>query len=150
MSKKVERAKELFLEGYNCAQAVAGAFCEDVGMDFDTAIRLSSSFGAGMGMLREVCGALSGAFMIVGLKYGYTSPTDMEAKTDHYKLIRGIAQKFKEQNGSIICRELLQMVNTEKQNKVPSKRTKEYYKERPCLAFVESAATITDDILNGN
>lgn len=149
MSKKVERAKELFLEGYNCAQAVAGAFCEDVGMDFDTAIKLSSSFGAGMGMLREVCGALSGAFMIIGLKYGYASPTDMEAKTEHYKLIREIAEKFKEQNGSIICRELLQSVNAKKQN-TPSERTKEYYKERPCLAMVESAAAVIDNILNEN
>ncbi len=150
MSKKVERAKELFLEGYNCAQSVAGAFCEDVGIDFDTAIKLSSSFGAGMGKLREVCGALSGAFMIAGLKYGYTSPTDNVHKAQHYKLIQDMARKFREQTGSIICRELLQISNEEKQNHIPSERTPDYYKKRPCVVMVEIAADILDNVLNNN
>ncbi len=148
MSKKVERAKELFLEGYNCAQAVVGAFCEDVGMDFDTAIKISSSFGAGMGKLREVCGALSGAFMVAGLKCGYTSPTDNIAKAEHYKLIQDISEKFKEQTGSIICRELLKISKDEKQNHIPGERTVEYYKTRPCVAMVEIAASVVEDVLN--
>ncbi len=146
MSNKVERAKELFLEGYNCAQSVVGAFCEDVGMDFDTAIKLSSSFGAGMGKLREVCGALSGAFMVAGLKYGYTSPTDNQAKAQHYKLIQDMAEKFKAQTGSIVCRELLKISKEEKQNHIPAKRTPDYYKKRPCVAMVEIAATIIDEV----
>ncbi len=148
MSNNVEKARELFLQGYNCAQSVVGAFCEDVGMDFDTAIKLSSSFGAGMGKLREVCGALSGAFMVAGLKCGYTSPTDNEVKAQHYKLIQDIAEKFKEQTGSIVCRELLQISKDEKQNHIPGERNPDYYKKRPCVAMVEIAATITEDVLN--
>jgi C_GCAxxG_C_C family probable redox protein len=148
MSEKTEKAKQLFLEGYNCSQAVVGAFCEDLGMDFDTAIRLSSSFGGGMGRLREVCGALSGAFMLVGLKCGYTSPTDSEAKAQHYKLIQDIAARFREENGSIICRELLQKKESEEESYVPDARTPEYYKKRPCLLMVESAAAIVESILS--
>ena len=87
MSKYVDKAKELFLSGYNCSQAVFGAFCDDLGLDFETAVMLSSSFGGGMGRLREVCGALSGAFMVAGLKKGYTSPTDKEAKNSSTTLL---------------------------------------------------------------
>ena len=147
MSAKSEKAKELFMQGYNCSQAVVGAFCEDLGLDFETAMKLSSSFGGGMGRLREVCGAVSGAFMVAGLKYGYADPTDKTAKTEHYKLIQDMAAKFKEQNGSIICRELLE-VGEEKETHVPEDRTKEYYKKRPCAQLVETAAKIAEEILN--
>ena len=147
MSTKSEKAKELFMQGYNCSQAVVGAFCEDLGLDFETAMKLSSSFGGGMGRLREVCGAVSGAFMVAGLKYGYADPTDKTAKTEHYKLIQDMAAKFKEQNGSIICRELLE-VGDEKETHVPEDRTKEYYKKRPCAQLVELAAKIAEEILN--
>ncbi len=144
----VEKAKELFLEGYNCSQAVVGAFCQDVGLDFATAIRLASSFGGGMGRMREVCGAVSGIFMLAGLKYGYTSPTDSKAKAQHYKLIQSIAAAFKEQAGSIICRELL---NEKKSavTHVPSDRTEAYYKERPCVRMVVLAAEIAQRVLQG-
>lgn len=147
MSAKTEKAKELFMQGYNCSQAVVGAFCEDLGLDFETAMKLSSSFGGGMGRLREVCGAVSGAFMVAGLKYGCTDPTDKTAKTEHYKLIQDMAAKFKEENGSIICRELLG-VGDKKESHVPEDRTKEYYKKRPCAQLVEIAAKITEEILN--
>lgn len=142
MNKK-GTAKKLFLDGYNCSQAVLGAFCEELGMDFETAMKLSSSFGGGMGRLREVCGAVSGMFMAAGLKSGYTLPTDKEAKTEHYKLIQQLAGEFKEKNGSIICRELLgeeKTVNTH----IPSDRTKEYYKKRPCAELVGDAAEILE------
>ncbi|MBQ9977532.1 MAG: C_GCAxxG_C_C family protein [Clostridia bacterium] len=147
MSAKSEKAKELFMQGYNCSQAVVGAFCEDLGLDFETAMKLSSSFGGGMGRLREVCGAVSGAFMVAGLKYGYADPRDKTAKTEHYKLIQDMAAKFKEENGSIICRELLE-VGDEKETHVPEDRTKEYYKKRPCAQLVETAAKIAEEILN--
>ncbi|MBR6572809.1 MAG: C_GCAxxG_C_C family protein [Clostridia bacterium] len=147
MSAKTEKAKELFMQGYNCSQAVVGAFCEDLGLDLETAMKLSSSFGGGMGRLREVCGAVSGAFMVAGLKYGYSDPTDKTAKTQHYKLIQDMAAKFKEQNGSIICRELLG-VGDKKETFVPEDRTKEYYKKRPCAELVEIAAKITEEMLN--
>ena len=147
MSKKTEKAKELFLKGYNCSQAVVGAFCEELGLDFETAMKLSSSFGGGMGRLREVCGALSGAFMVAGLKNGCANPTDKTAKAEHYKLIQEMAAKFKEENGSIICRELLGVEN-KKETHIPQDRTKEYYKKRPCVQLVEIAAEITEEMLN--
>lgn len=103
-----EKAKELFLKGYNCSQAVVGAFADDLDIDFDSLIRLSSSFGGGMGRMREVCGAVTGSFMVAGLKCGYSAPLRQTAKSAHYALIQKLAADFKEQNGSIVCRELLE------------------------------------------
>ena len=145
---KTEKAKELFLQGYNCSQAVLGAFCDELNIDFETAMHLSSSFGGGMGRLREVCGALSGAFMVAGLKYGYSSPDNKEEKSEHYKLIQEIAEEFKKDKGSIICRELLEKRKDEKESHIPDDRTPDYYKTRPCLAMVEEAAGIMEELLN--
>ena len=147
MSEKVEKARELFLEGYNCAQAVVGAFSDDVGLDFDTAMRLASSFGAGMGRLREVCGAVSGSFMILGLKFGYNSPDDKDGKIRHYKLIQDVAERVCDEKGSIICREILGKRADKKESYVPDDRTADYYKTRPCLGMVEEMAKITEEIL---
>lgn len=144
-----ERAIELFKQGYNCAQSVFGAFSEDLGVDFKTAVKTSSSFGAGMGRLREVCGAVSGMFMVVGYKYGYTDPKDYAAKTEHYKLIQELANKFKEITGSIICRELLGL-NEKSSSPVPEIRTASYYKKRPCAELVGIAARIVEEIINKN
>lgn len=142
---KSEEAKGLFLQGYNCSQAVVGAFCEGCGMDFETAMKLSSSFGGGMGRMREVCGAVSGMFMIAGLKCGYSDPCDRDAKIVHYALIQKLAADFKEENGSIICRELLSMRGCENECQLglpPSERTEKYYKKRPCAELVGCAADI--------
>ncbi len=149
MKNKTEKARELFLEGYNCSQAVLGAFCEDLGLPFETALKISSSFGGGMGRMREVCGALSGAFMVAGLSLGYANPTDKDAKAEHYRLIQAMAEEFKKENGSIICRELLGLSNSEKQSHIPDSRTAEYYKKRPCVQLVEIAAEIAEKALNG-
>lgn len=149
MKSKAEKARELFLEGYNCSQAVLGAFCEDLGLPFETALKLSSSFGGGMGRLREVCGALSGAFMVAGLKLGYASPTDSDAKAEHYRLIQAMAGEFKKENGSIICRELLGLDNNASQSHIPDSRTPEYYKKRPCVELVDIAAKIAEKALRG-
>ena len=146
MSKKSDKAKELFLEGYNCSQAVVGAFCEDLNLEFETAMKLSSSFGGGMGRLREVCGAVSGIFILVGLKYGYSNPKNKDLKSKHYKLIQDIANKFKESNGSIICRDLLNQKDSPISH-IPDDRTEQYYKERPCTVLVEEAAKIAEEIL---
>lgn len=143
---KGERAKALFLDGYNCAQAVFGAFCEELGFDFDTAMKLSSGFGGGMGRLREVCGAVSGMFMVLDMKFGYTSPTDKEGKKELYSHIQSLAKEFADDNGSIICRELLGL--TEKVSvPTPDARTKEYYKKRPCAELVEFAADLVDNYI---
>lgn len=146
MGQRAEKAKELFLQGYNCSQAVLGAFCEDIGLEFETAIKLSSSFGGGMGQLREVCGAVSALFMIAGFQKGYTSPTDKEAKTEHYKRIQALAKQFSEKRGSIICRDLLTMKPTGTVEH--HDRDEKYYGSRPCLALVEEAALLAEQFLD--
>ena len=150
MSERVDRAKALFLEGYNCSQSIVGAFCEDVGLDFETAIKISSSFGGGMGRLREVCGTVTGIFMLIGLKYGYTSPKDMAKKSAHYKLVQDVAARVRADWGTIVCRELLSAVAAKDTSYRPSARTEEYYKARPCLKMVAYAAALAESILNGD
>lgn len=145
----VMEAGRLFLEGYNCSQAVLGAFSDVTGMDFETSMKLSSSFGGGMGRMREVCGAVSGMFMVAGLILGYTDPKDDKLKAKHYALIQKLSEKFKEKFGTIICRELLVNIKHDTSN-IPTKRDEEFYKKRPCLRFVETAAQIIDEILDEN
>ncbi len=139
----VTRSEELFKKGYNCAQAVLGAFCEDGGLPFDTAMMLSSSFGGGMGRMREVCGACSGMFMAAGLLYGYATPETGAPKKELYERIRALADRFREQNGSIICRELLG--GAPEIGGTPEARTAAYYQKRPCIEYVKSAAAIFDE-----
>lgn len=146
MSNNSEKAVKLFKEGYNCSQAVLGAYCEELGMDFETALKLTSSFGGGMGRLREVCGAVSSMFMIAGLKCGYTDPKDGVRKEQHYRLIQELSQLFRERNGSIICRELLGL-DIEHDTPKPEERNDNYYKKRPCAEFVRSASEIIDEVL---
>lgn len=141
MTDYSQKAVEYFKQGYNCAQSVFLAFANDFGFDDETALKLSSSFGGGMGRLREVCGAVSSMFAIAGLKYGYTSPNDDEVKAKHYELIQNLAEKFKIEFGTIICRELLGLSDGG-DSPVPSKRTEQYYKERPCEDFIRFAANI--------
>jgi C_GCAxxG_C_C family probable redox protein len=141
-----DRAIELFKQGYNCSQAVVAAFCDETGMDFETALKISSSFGGGMGRLREVCGAVSGMFMVAGMKYGYTDPKDRLLKTGHYKLIQEMAEKFINNNRSVICRELLGQTG-KIEGHVPEVRTDEYYKKRPCIELVGDAAEIMHQII---
>lgn len=142
-----DKAVELFVKGYNCSQAVLAAFCDEIGLDEKTALKLASSFGAGMGKMREVCGACSAMFMVAGLLDGYDSFDDIAAKTEHYALVQSLAEKFKERNGgTIICRELLKNIKTNTKPE-PDKRTAEYYKNRPCAAFVKDAAEILDEYL---
>ena len=142
-----KKAKELFMEGYNCSQAVFLAFLDLYdGIDEKTALMLSSSFGGGMGAMREVCGAVSGMFMAAGVLFGYDSPKDYEGKKAHYARIQELAAEYKKYNGSIICRELLGLTQGEKKP-VPEKRTQEYYKKRPCAELVEMASAILEQYL---
>lgn len=142
-----EKAEALFNSGYNCAQAVFCAFADITGIDNDTALKLMSSFGGGMGKLREVCGACSGAFAVAGILWGSTDPNDNTAKTEHYALIRRIATEFKSLNGTYNCGELMNgIANAAGAN--PAPRTPEYYKTRPCCKFVGDAAEILDRIIN--
>ena len=146
MKKTVEEYRQtamaLFKEGYNCSQALVLTFCEDLGIDQKTALMMSSSFGGGMGRLREVCGAVSGMFMVAGLKSGYTDPADREGKKSHYASIQHLAEEFKKENHSIVCRELLGLPPGP-DDPVPQPRTEGYYKKRPCAELVGCAAAIT-------
>ena len=140
-----DKAAELFYEGYNCAQAVLMAFSDVTGLEEAYAARLISSFGGGMGRLREVCGAVSGMFLMAGLAFGYTDPKDMEAKAAHYARIQKLAAAFKERNGSIVCRELLG--ETAGTGSRPAERTPAYYKARPCEELVADAAQLLEQML---
>jgi C_GCAxxG_C_C family probable redox protein len=136
-----EKAAELFLEGYNCAQAVAMAFCDVTGLEPKFTAKLASSFGGGMGRMREVCGAVSGMLMVAGLLYGYDGPDEGEAKMAHYQLVQDLAAQFREKAGSIVCREILKNPPSDP---VPSPRTEEYYQQRPCVRMVYTAASILE------
>ena len=135
------QAADLFLGGYNCAQAIAVAFSDVTGLDRDFSAKMASSFGGGMGRMREVCGAVSGMLMVAGLLYGYNSPNDDVAKKAHYSLVQELAGQFREEVGSIVCREILKNPPSDPN---PSPRTAEYYKTRPCARMVMLAARILD------
>ncbi|MBR5289301.1 MAG: C_GCAxxG_C_C family protein [Clostridia bacterium] len=136
-----ERARELFLSGCSCSQAVFGAFALELGIDHETAMRLTSSFGGGLGGARELCGAVSGMLMVAGLKWGYADGQNLEAKTAHYARTRELLEGFRAAHGTLICRELLEGLNP---GENPSARTQTYYAERPCVRFVQSAAALLD------
>ena len=139
---QADRAEELFRQGYNCAQAVFGAFSQDLGLDSQEAMRLASAFGAGLGKLREVCGAVSGMLMVAGLLYGYSDPGPGDVnKKAHYRLVQDLAARFRERAGSIVCREILKDPPSDP---APTPRTAEFYKVRPCTRMVMTAAEILD------
>lgn len=142
-------AKDLFNEGYNCAQAVFCAFSDVMGIDRTTALKLSSSFGGGMGRLREVCGAVSGAFMVLGCLYGYDDPKDDIIKKEHYARIQQFAKEFALSNGSYVCKELLGLKEIEN-SPVPTKRTDSFYKKRPCSELVYEAAFLLEKYIEEN
>ena len=144
-----EKAVRLFAEGLNCAQAIFTAFADVTGMDEELAKRLSSSFGGGMGRMREVCGTCSGMFMVAGILYGQGTESDDKLKAAHYKRIQYLAEEFRKEHDTIICRELLKglaVTNTP----VPEKRTETYYKVRPCAKFVRTATEILDKYIEEN
>lgn len=149
MTSKEEKARALFKEGYNCSQAVVAAFCDEMGLEKSQIVRLASSFGGGMGRLREVCGAVSGMFLVAGALYGYDAPKDFEAKKEHYARIQELAAQFQAENGSIICRELLGAAGKDN-NPTPEKRTEEYYKKRPCEEMVATAARLMEAYISSH
>lgn len=138
-------AADLFLSGSNCAQAVLLAFGDVTGLEPALAAKLSSSFGGGLGRLREVCGAVSGMLMVAGLLYGYDTPGEEDAaKKAHYQLVQELCGRFREETGSIICREILKNPPSDPN---PSPRTAEYYQTRPCAKMVMTAARILDEYI---
>jgi len=146
-TEKRQLAKRYFEDGYNCAQAVLLAFCDETGLTQDQASRLASTFGGGMGRMREVCGAVSAMFMVQGLLEGYSDPKAKEEKAAVYARVREVADRFREKNHSIICRDLLIDAEVVPGGE-PEARTKEYYERRPCGCYVEDAAELIAQALN--
>ena len=140
---KAAKAKELFLAGHNCAQAVVCAFADELGLNPKTALAVSACFGGGLGRQREVCGAVSGMCMVLSLKYAPADPNDHAAKAAFYARIQDVCNRFKKVNGSIICRELLGLPSGP-DNPTPEKRTPAYYDHRTCADKVACAAEIVE------
>lgn len=146
MGNKADRAKALFLEGFNCAQAVFGAFCEDLGIDFELGVKLSSGFGGGVSRRREICGAVSGAVMVLSMVHGYNDSQADEEKKKLYREVRGVLKNFEDETGSIICRELLGL-EEKVSDPTPEKRTEKYYAKRPCAELVYLSAKAVEEHL---
>ena len=150
MKSRTEQAVALFKEGYNCSQAVFAAYADLFGIDRTTALRLSASFGAGIGRLREVCGAACGMFLVAGMLTGSTEGPDQTAKKKNYEVVQLLAKEYQKKNsGTYICKEIL--ANFGKQVTVgdttPEARTDEYYKKRPCVLKIREAAEIVERVL---
>lgn len=151
LEKRVAQAVDNFMAGYGCCQSVVAAFSDLYGLDETLAKRIAAGFGGGVGRMRMMCGAVSGIVMLVGLDCGQTKGSDLEGKSACYKVVQDLLARSKEENGSLICAEILGIQGNEKAHSsyVASPRTAEYYKQRPCAAKVESAARIFADYLRG-
>ena len=143
--ERILKARELFLSGFNCSQSVFCAYAEDYGISMEQALRLSASFGGGIGRTRETCGALCGLAMVVGMETGQTEATDQAAKQANYHTVQQLFSEFSRINGSTKCSELLGLRKSTPVTSVPDARTAEYYKSRPCLRMVETAVGILED-----
>ena len=149
LDERVARAVENFMAGYGCCQSVVAAFADLYGLDDTLAKKIAAGFGGGVGRLRMMCGAVSGIVMLVGLHCGQTEGSDREGKSACYKVVQELLEQSRQQNGSLICAEILGLKGYEKAScsYIASPRTAEYYKSRPCAAKVESAARIFADFL---
>lgn len=138
---RVEKAKALFKQGFNCSQSVFAACADIYGMDEQTALRVAASFGGGIGRMRQTCGAACGMFLLAGLENGSAQIGDAEGKKRNYALVQDLAEQFKQVNGSLICSELLGIA-PQAQEPTPETRTEAYYQKRPCVEMVASAVRI--------
>ena len=142
IEERVEKAKALFKQGFNCSQSVFAACADLYGIDDEAfALRVSASFGGGIGRMRQTCGAACGMFMLAGLENGSSILGDANGKKENYALVQDLAAKFKEENGSLICSELLGIA-PKPQEPTPEARTEAYYQKRPCVEMVASAVRI--------
>ncbi len=146
VEERSARAVDFFKDGYNCAQSVYMAFADIFGLDIDLAAKIIAPLGGGMGRLREVCGAVSGMFLVAGLHVPANDPRNREMKIKNYSAVQYLANEFTSQNGSIICRELLGL-DVKKECPIPEQRTKSYYAKRPCVEYVRMAATIVGEAI---
>lgn len=142
MEERIKQAVANFNAGYNCSQSVVLAFADLYNLDRETALHASASFGAGIGRMRMTCGAACGMFFLAGFEKAAMKGEDRVSKSENYKLVQELARQFKEENGSIICAELLGLGKNHVITAEAEKRTPEYYKKRPCPRMVECAARI--------
>lgn len=149
LENAVAQAVENFMAGYGCCQSVVAAFAPMYGVPQQTALRMAAGFGGGVGRMRMMCGAASGLVMLAGLELGAVEGSDAAGKTACYKLVQELCASFKAANGSLICAEILGLNGVKAEcSYVPSPRTAEYYRTRPCAAKVESAARMFAEYLN--
>ena len=141
-NERIDKAVELFKEGFNCSQAVVGAFADKYGFTHEQALKMSASFGGGIGRMRETCGAACGLFMLAGLEAGSTDGADRDGKAANYALVQELAEEFKQRNGALRCADLLGLSKKEPVVSTPEARTNQYYAKRPCVKMVEEAARI--------
>lgn len=146
MEERIAKAVSLFKSGYNCAQSVAAAFADMYGFTEEQALRMSASFGGGIGRMRQTCGAACGMFLLAGLENGSTDAQDRDGKAANYALVQELAEEFKRRNGSLICAELLGLKKPEGSAQ-PEVRTEQYYAKRPCAKMVEEGARIWAECL---
>ena len=144
-----ELAMANFKSGYNCSQSIVLAFKDMIPMDEVVLSKMASSFGGGMGRLREVCGSVSGMFMVAGFLYGFAGPETGQVKADHYARIQELAHRFEEKHGTIICREMLGL-SVKHDDPTPEARTDAYYKKRPCAEIIGDAAEILEEYIKEN
>ncbi len=147
MGERADRAKKMFEEGYNCCQAVVGAFADLFGLDQKTAMRFCEGMGGGMGRMRLTCGAVTAMALLAGMKYGTGEPGELKKRGELYAVIQKMAEEFKQKNGSIICAELLGAAKPKDDSPQPEARTAEYYKRRPCSDKVYDCALIVEKYL---
>lgn len=147
---RIQRAVELFKSGYNCSQSVVAAFADLYGFTEEQALRMSASFGGGIGRMRQTCGAACGMFLLAGLDTGAVDAEDRVGKSHNYEVVQQLAERFKAENGSLICAELLGLSTTAAHRDTQAEpRTDLYYKKRPCVEMVETAARIFANYLKG-
>lgn len=149
MEDRIQKAVTLFKQGYNCSQSVCAAFADMYGYTEEQALRMSASFGGGIGRMRLTCGAACGMFVLAGLETGCVNGTDKNGKESNYKLVQQLADEFSRRNGSLICAELLGLTKKKYDDPTPEARTEEYYKKRPCVKTVEETARIWAEYLQG-
>lgn len=147
MENRVKRAADLFRQGYNCSQSVCAAFADLYGFTEEQALKMSASFGGGMGRMRLTCGAACGMFILAGLETGATEGADREGKAANYKVVQQLAEEFKRRMGSLTCSELLGITSPAVSDPTPAPRTETYYKKRPCVQTIEEAARIWAEFL---
>ena len=148
VEEREKRGMENFLKGYNCSQSVVLAFADVYGLSQDMALRVSASFGAGIGRMRITCGGANGMFLLAGLENGSVVAGDLKGRGEKYQLVQDLAARFKQEAGSLICAELLGLKPKQVEGTMPSERTAEYYRKRPCVKMVGLGCRIYAEMMN--